>query len=52
VPAVRVLNPRNRRAWVHTAQGVRESRDGMLASPGFIADRADLFGFAAGREVA
>ena len=30
VPCVWVLNPRTKRAWVYTAEGSREARDGVL----------------------
>jgi Uma2 family endonuclease len=40
-----VINPRNRRAWVHTADGSREVKDGMLRTekPEIAIPVAELF---------
>ena len=33
VACVWVINPENRRAWVHTSEGSREAKDGVLRNP-------------------
>jgi Uma2 family endonuclease len=33
VPCVWVINPENRRAWIHTKDGAREAKDGVLRNP-------------------
>jgi Uma2 family endonuclease len=45
VPQVWVLSPRTRRGWVHTADGVREAKDGILrtSDPDLAVPIASLF---------
>ena len=33
VPCVWVINPETRRAWIHTKEGSREAKDGVLRNP-------------------
>jgi Uma2 family endonuclease len=45
VAYVWVFNPENRRVWVHTAEGSREIKDGILATenPSLTIDLAEIF---------
>jgi Uma2 family endonuclease len=45
VPQVWLVNPRNRRAWVHTLEGSREAKDGVLhtGNPDLAVPLAELF---------
>lgn len=46
VPYVWVIDPRLRRGWIHTADGAREAKDGVLrtADPELALPLAELFG--------
>lgn len=46
VPYVWVIDPRLRRGWSHTAEGMREARDGVLRTtqPELALPLAELFG--------
>jgi hypothetical protein len=45
VPYVWLIDPRLRRGWVYTGEGVREAKDGVLrtAEPGIALPLAELF---------
>lgn len=45
VPYVWVIDPQRRRAWVHTAEGAREARDGVLrtAEPEIVVPLREIF---------
>jgi Uma2 family endonuclease len=45
VPYVWVINPRSRRAWIYTKDGVREVKDGLLCTenPAFRVPLAEVF---------
>jgi len=45
VPYVWVINPRSRRAWIYTKDGVQEAKDGILRTenPSFTVSLADVF---------
>jgi len=40
-----VINPRSRRAWVHTSEGIHEAKDGILRTenPAFEVPLLELF---------
>jgi hypothetical protein len=43
VAMVWVIDPKKRRAWIHTASGVEEAKGGVLPGPGFVVPMAALF---------
>jgi Uma2 family endonuclease len=43
IAMVWVIDPKKRRAWIHTAEGVAEAKGGVLRGPGFEVPMAALF---------
>jgi Uma2 family endonuclease len=43
VPVVWVVDPKKRRAWIHTQSGIEEARGGELPGPGFAIPFQSLF---------
>lgn len=43
VPVVWVIDPKKRRAWMHSNSGIKEAKNGELKAPGIAIQLADLF---------
>lgn len=43
VPVVWIIDPKKRRAWMHSASGIEEAKNGELKAPGMSIQLSDLF---------